>query len=104
MGRAFSDEADFSGISNLSEMPELLENGEVGLKISEVIHKAFVEVTEEGTEAAAATAIIMEATITSVQPVYQPILFKADHPFMFMILHKESGSILFMGDLASPNN
>jgi serpin B len=89
MASAFSDmDADFSGITD--QQP--------GLCISEVIHKAFVEVNEEGTEAAAATAVL--AGYVSVPP---PVpVFRADHPFVFMIQHNESGSILFMGRVAYP--
>lgn len=90
MNISFTNAADFSGVS--SAMP---------LKISEVIHKAFVEVTEGGTEAAAATAVIM-AEITSV-PVYrEPKIFNANHPFLFLIRHNASGAILFTGAMNKP--
>ena len=73
------------------------------LAVSDVIHKAFVEVNEEGTEAAAATAvIIMETSAKMDEP--DPIMnFRADHPFIFMIQHKASKSILFMGKVMKPN-
>ncbi|MCK4996453.1 MAG: hypothetical protein KAR55_06140, partial [Thermoplasmatales archaeon] len=58
----------------------------------------FVEVNEEGTEAAAATAIIMEATAFPDEPKS----FIADHPFIFLIQHKETGAILFMGRVMNP--
>ena len=80
MRLAFSG-ADFSGI------------GGPGLYISHVVHKAFVEVNEEGTEAAAATAVAAPA---------EPILFRADHPFLFLILENRSGSILFLGRVMNP--
>jgi len=71
----------------------------VKLVIDKVIHKAFVEVNEIGTEAAAATAVIV-AEITSVGP---PIpLFRADHPFLFLIRHNPTGSILFLGRVDNP--
>jgi serpin B len=79
--------ADFSGI-----------NGEKDLYISQVIHKAFVEVNEEGTEAAAATAVVLDTKALIEEPV-----FKADHPFIFLIRDKETGSILFMGRVMDPN-
>ncbi len=68
------------------------------LVVSEVIHKAFVEVNEEGTEAAAATAII---GLTGSMPV-DPKTFIADHPFLFFIRHNPSNSILFSGRFCSP--
>jgi len=80
--------ADFSGM-----------NGKRDLFLSEVIHKAFVEVNEEGTEAAAATGAVM--ALTSVM-VTDRVVFRADHPFLFLIRHNETGSILFMGRVANP--
>ncbi len=81
--------ADFSGI-----------DGERGLYISKVIHKAFVEVNEEGTEAAAATAVIID---TKALVLTEELVFKADHPFIFLIRDKETRSILFMGRVMDPN-
>ena len=66
------------------------------LYISKVIHKAFVEVNEEGTEAAAATVVVMRDSIS------YPTTFRADHPFIFLIQEKETGSILFMGNVGNP--
>ncbi len=80
--------ADFSGM-----------DGTRYLFIGTALHQSFVEVNEEGTEAAAATAIIMEATAI---PEYKE--FIADHPFMFLIQHKETGAILFMGKVLDPSN
>ena len=85
MPTAFSDDADFSGIR---------DDG-TGTKISKVIHQSFIEVNEEGTEAAAATAVIME-------DLGIPLEFTADHPFIFLIEHKETGQILFMGKVENP--
>jgi serpin B len=65
-----------------------------------VVHKAFVNVDEEGTEAAAATGIAMGAT--AIRQPAPPKIFRADHPFMFEIVHQKSGAILFMGRLVSP--
>lgn len=66
------------------------------LQIDEVIHKAFVEVAEKGTEAAAATAVVISTT--SVAPrMAEPKTFKADHPFIFVIRHNATGAILFSG-------
>lgn len=69
------------------------------LYISEGFHKAFVEVNEEGTEAAAVTAIVV-CTSEEVPP--PPIVFCADHPFLFLIKDNKSGSILFMGRVVNP--
>jgi serpin B len=86
MPDAFTDSANFSGIS-----------GKPDLYISKVIHKAFVDVNEEGTEAAAATAVVIDTKSAS-----QPIIFRADRPFIFTIIDRESGSILFLGRLINP--
>jgi len=90
MPQAFEAQANFSGMSANS-----------GLKISAAIHKAFVDVNETGTEAAAATSIIMVAT--SMRQEAPPIVFNADHPFLFMIRDMKSGSILFVGRVADPS-
>jgi serpin B len=86
---AFSIRADFSGIS------------EERLMISEVVHKAFVEVNEEGTEAAAATAVgmILEAAF---RPHQEPKVFKADHPFLFFIRDRKTNVVLFSGRVLDP--
>jgi serpin B len=84
--------ADFSGIT-----------GDKSLFISAAIHKAYIDVDENGTEAAAATAVIMAAT--AMAPQYAPpppIVFTADHPFLFLIRENSSGAILFMGRVADP--
>ncbi|MBD3366842.1 MAG: serpin family protein, partial [Candidatus Eisenbacteria bacterium] len=79
--------ADFSGIAGNRE-----------LFISKVLHKAFVDVNEEGSEAAAATAVgIARTSIPEPPPV-----FRADRPFLFLIRDRGTGAILFMGRLASP--
>jgi len=88
MKDAFSAKADFSGM-----------NGRMDLFISAVVHKAFIEVNEEGTEAAAATAVVMEAGAAPASP---PPVFRADHPFLFLIRDNETGSILFLGRLLNP--
>jgi serpin B len=93
MGQAFSDSADFSKMTGAKD-----------LKINAVIHKAFVEVDEKGTEAAAATAVVMVAT--SAGPGHEPPpipVFRADHPFIFIIQEKTTGDILFMGRVADPS-
>lgn len=87
MSLAFSDQADFSGISAAE-----------GLKISEVVHKAFVDVNEEGTEAAAATGEAFAAADASAKRA----VFRADHPFVFLIRDRRTGAILFLGRIADP--
>ena len=66
--------------------------------IGEVVHKAYVDVNEEGTEAAAATAVVMK--LGGIPP--KPPEFRADHPFLFLIQDNRTGSILFMGRVADP--
>lgn len=89
MASAFADSADFSGITT-----------EANLFISNVFHKAYVAVDEEGTEAAAATAISIGTT--SVKPPRRDVTFRADHPFIFMIVDDPTRTILFMGRVSNP--
>ena len=85
---AFSPaEADFSGI-----------NGRRDFYLSEVVHQAFVEVNEEGTEAAAATGLVVGVTM-----VVKKLVFRADHPFIFIIQDRATGNILFMGRVVDPS-
>lgn len=87
MTDAFDQEkADFSGISSGRN-----------LFLSKVVHKSFVEVNEEGTEAAAATAAIMMFRCARIIP-----RFCADHPFLFFIQHSKTNSILFCGRFSAP--
>ncbi len=88
MTDAFSSNADFSGM-----------NGNRELAISAVIHKAFVDVDENGTEAAAATAVVMRATAAMPQ---EPVKFTMDRPFIFLIRDIETGTILFVGRVLNP--
>jgi serpin B len=73
---------------------------EVRIWIDAVLHKAYVVVNEKGTEAAAATAVIMNTFTTSIPE--PPPVFRADHPFLFLIRDDVSGSILFLGRVMSP--
>jgi serpin B len=74
--------------------------GKRDLWISAAIHKAYIDVNEEGTEAAAATAVVMRSmAMAREQP---PIIFRADHPFLFVIRDNRSAAILFMGRLTDP--
>ena len=88
---AFGNDADFSGIT-----------GNKDLLISDVLHKAYIDVNEEGTEAAAATAVIMELKSINGGGSSR-VVFDCDHPFLFMLQHKETGTILFMGTLENPS-
>jgi serpin B len=94
---AFTDSADFRYIYEVRKVPE-----GYGLKLSAVIHQAFIDVQEEGTEAAAATAIIYETASMVEPPEVKVVEFKADHPFMFFIEDKRTGCILFMGKVETP--
>jgi serpin B len=85
MRTAFGPVADFSGMT-----------GSRDLAISEVVHKAYVDVNEEGTEAAAATGVVMKLAVSLKR------VFRADHPFIFLIRDKGSNSILFMGRVTDP--
>jgi len=81
------EKADFSGMTQAEK-----------LYISEVIHQAYVKVDEQGTEAAAATAVMMGTAAAMPRNV-----FRADHPFIFIIQEKETGNILFIGRVTNPN-
>ncbi|HZZ26580.1 MAG TPA: serpin family protein [Pirellulales bacterium] len=89
MPLAFSAEADFSGM-----------DGKHDLFISAVVHKAYVDVNEEGTEAAAATGVVMRALAMPPPPLH----FRADHPFVFLIRENATGSILFLGRVTDPRS
>jgi serpin B len=100
MVEAFSPiKANFSGMDGSSG----IEGGSDGLYISAVIHKAFVDVNEKGTEAAAATAVhSVLRGLSSISIPPPPVTFRADHPFMFFIQENKTGSILFMGRVTDP--
>jgi serpin B len=86
---AFTGNADFSGM-----------DGKRDLQISDVIHKAFVSVDESGTEAAAATAVIMR--LTSAPIPEQIITMTIDRPFIFLIRDIQTGTVLFIGNVTNP--
>jgi serpin B len=81
--------ADFRGMTT-----------EAPLFIGAVLHKAFIAVDEAGTEAAAATVVMME--LGAAPEPQEPVEFVADHPFLFLIRHRETGCILFLGRLWKP--
>jgi len=87
MPEAFSSNADFSGMT-----------GKKDLYISDVIHKAFIETDEAGTEAAAATAVVMRATAMPATPLE----VKIDRPFIFLIRDIKTGTVLFIGRVVDP--
>jgi serpin B len=89
MATAFdASTADFSGMTS-----------QEALFISDVVHEAYVKVDEEGTEAAAATAVIMEATAA---PMGEYVDLTVDRPFLFIIGDRETGTILFLGRVTDP--
>jgi serpin B len=93
MRAAYGSSADFSGIADPA-------NGE-RLQITRVVQRAFVSVDENGTEAAAATGVVMTALSASQAPVAE---FKADHPFLFFVYDASHGRILFAGRVTSPRS
>lgn len=86
--KAFEDQADLKKIT-----------GKKDLKIGDVIHQAFIQVDEEGTEAAGATGITLKLTSIAVEHI--PV-FKADHTFLFFIFHNKTNCILFSGKVSKP--
>ena len=88
MGSAFGASADFSGMSTQH------------VQLSDVYHQAFISVDENGTEAAAATAAVGVGTAA---PAGEPKMMSVDHPFTFIIRDTASGTILFVGKVASPS-
>ncbi|MGO8837536.1 MAG: serpin family protein [Limisphaerales bacterium] len=87
------EKADFSG----------MDGNPHWLYISAVLHKAYIDVNEKGTEAAAATGVVMTLG-AAPPPVKPPREFRADHPFLFLIRDTTTGSILFMGRVSHPGN
>jgi serpin B len=88
MPSAFDDRADFSGITTAEQ-----------LVISNVIHQANIDVDEKGTEAAAATAVVMRETAMPAEPV----AFRADRPFLFALRDVPTGAVLFLGRVGDPS-
>ncbi len=88
MTDAFGSQADFTGIADAN------------LSISDVVHKTFIDVNEEGTEAAAATGVVIGVTSVVWNP--PPVEFRADRPFLFALRDTHSGSLLFLGRVTQP--
>eukprot|EP01024_Parvocaulis_polyphysoides_P010777 TRINITY_DN1376_c0_g1_i5.p1 TRINITY_DN1376_c0_g1~~TRINITY_DN1376_c0_g1_i5.p1 ORF type:complete len:188 (-),score=25.22 TRINITY_DN1376_c0_g1_i5:359-922(-) len=84
---AFESTADFSGMA---------ESG--GLSVSSAVHQAKIVVDEEGTEAAAATIIAIAVTAA-----IEPNIFNIDEPFVYMIVHKPTQAVLFIGEMIDPS-
>jgi serpin B len=102
MTRAFvnprsPDGAVFDGMSHAKSPTEKLY-------ITKVLHKSFIEVNEKGTEAAAATAVVMAMPASAPISVSFTPTFKADRPFLYLIRDRATGSILFMGRMMNPEN
>jgi serpin B len=93
MKEAFSDSANFKGMTDSAD----------ALKITDVLHKAFVELDEQGTEAAAATAVVMGLAMSAPQRPEPPVKeFRADRPFLFALVHEPTGAPLFLGRVLDP--
>nr|CAD7201714.1 unnamed protein product [Timema douglasi] len=90
MTDAFSSAANFSGISNSTD-----------LKISSVVQRAYIKVDENGTEAAAATAVAISTRLVVVTTP-EAVQFNADHPFAFVLLHSPTNTVLFIGRVVRP--
>jgi serpin B len=106
-GYQLNDPLEEMGLGILFSGPDfggMIEEGAAGqgpgLSVSKVIHKAFVEVNEKGTEAAAATAVVIG--LSSALPPQEPRVFRADHPFAYAIRHVPTGTVLFVGRLSRP--
>lgn len=87
----------FSADADLSEMVD----SPIGLYVSSIFHKSFIEVNEEGTEAAAASAAVIK--LRSLSLPMNPLDFEADHPFMFLIREDMTGVVLFTGHVLNPS-
>ena len=87
MGIAATPAADFSGLSSTPTY------------VSQAIHKTYIDVSEQGTEAAAVTGVVN--TTVSLRPKYQTI--QVNHPFLYFIVEKQTGAILFIGTMNDPS-
>jgi serpin B len=91
----FADDADFSGVTGRPPSADRL-------RISQIVHRAVIEVAEESTEAAAASAV--ELSSRGVRPGLpeQPEVIRVDRPFLFYVVDDASGAILFQGRITDP--
>jgi serpin B len=87
--------ADFSGMTGKPA-------GQGGVYISQIVHRAVIEVAEESTEAAAATAVVIAPKSAPAPRPVTPETFRVDHPFLFYLVDDTSGAILFQGRVADP--
>jgi serpin B len=90
----FADEADFSGITGRPPSADRMQ-------ISQIVHRAVIEVAEESTEAAAATAVEL-TTRSGPAPPERPEVIKVDRPFLFFVIDDATGAILFQGRITDP--
>jgi serpin B len=91
MPLAFGNGADFSGLSEAGEE----------LYLSKVLHRALMQVDEQGTVAVAATAVVGRSKMAAARRL-RPVVVRADHPFLFLIRDRNSGSVLFLGRVCDP--
>jgi serpin B len=96
MTRAFDlRQADFSGMTGRPA-------SQVPMAIGSIVHRAVIEVMEDGTEAAAATAVAMASGAAGGRPPEEPQVFHVDRPFLFAIMDDASGAVLFQGRIVDP--
>ena len=95
MGMTDAFDVDLADLTGIASPPDET------LSIDKVLHKAFIDVNEVGTEAAAATAVIIIGTTSAIMPL-PPKEFRADHPFLFALRDRHSGSLLFLGRVTDP--
>lgn len=95
MTLAFTDDADFGGMTGKGRDQQ-------GVKIGDIRHRAVIEVAEQGTEAAAATAVVMVPARSAPAEPQKPVPFVVDRPFLFYVVDDATGAILFQGRIVDP--
>lgn len=99
MKAPFAVDVDFKKMGKVECVADEICN----IKIQKAVQRAMIEVNEEGSEAAAVTAIVGGTTATTAEPIrIPPIVFRADHPFLFFLRDRVTGAILFMGRVNAP--